>query len=142
MRKQDLTTTQLRDLRIFNLIMEHYGWDDDEGIEALFEAGEKVSPEGQMARAFGHHELEVQFHAPVRMISLRITDLFVEDQVQFHFLYETKPETLLEWLVAHAEELTLDSYPDLLKQAESLCAMILMEVSDSEIYEVKPSAEF
>lgn len=142
MRKQDLTATQLRDLSIFYVILEHHGWVDHEGIEARFDAGEKVSPEGQLFTISGHTELRAQFHAPVRMVSLRITDIILEDQVQFHFLYEKNPESLMEWMCNHAEELTLESYPALLKEAEKLCAMILMEVSDQEIYEVKPSAEF
>ncbi len=142
MRKQDLTPAQLRDLTVFYVILEHHDWEDTEGIEQRFDAGEKVSPEGQLTRVFGQTELRAQFHAPVRMVSLRIADLFLEEQVQFHFLYESNPESLLEWMMANAEALTLDSYPDLLKKAEKVCAMILMEVSDQEIYEVKPSVEF
>lgn len=142
MRKNDLTDTQLRDLNIFYVILEHHDWVDHEGIEARFDAGEKVSPEGQLSTVLGHTELRAQFHAPVRMVSLRITDMILEDQVQFHFLYEKNPEILLEWMCSNAENLTLESYPDFLKEAEALCAMILMEVSDQEIYEVKPSAEF
>lgn len=142
MRKQDLTATQLRDLSIFYVILEHHGWVDTEGVELQFDAGEKVSPEGQVSKIYGQTELRAHFHAPVRMISLKITDLILEDQVQFHFLYEKNPESLLEWMCEHSAELTLESYPDLLKDAEKLCAMILMEVSDQEIYEVKPSAEF
>lgn len=142
MRKQDLTATQLRDLSIFYVILEHHDWGDLEGVENRFDNGEKVSPEGQVSKIISHTELRAQFHAPVRMISLKITDLILEDQVQFHFLYEKNPESLLEWMCEHADKLTLESYPDLLKDAEKLCAMILMEVSDQEIYEVKPSAEF
>ena len=142
MRKTDLTPNQLRDLSIFYVILEHHGWDDTEGIELLFDAGEKTSPEGQLSIINGHTELRAQFHAPVRMVSLRITDIILEDQVQFHFLYEDHPESLLEWICEHAQELSLDTYPERLKEAEKLCAMILMEVSDQEIYEVKPSAEF
>ena len=142
MRKQELTASQLRDLNIFYVILEHHGWEDTEGVEYQLDAGEKISPEGQLTQAFGQTEIRAQFHAPVRMISLRISDLFLEEQVQFHFLFESNPEVLLEWIVANAHELTLDSYAQLLKSAEKLCAMILMEVSDQEIYEVKPSAEF
>ena len=142
MKKLELTPAQLRDLNIFYVILECNGWEDLEDIETRFDQGEKVSPEGQMNRVCGQTELRAQFHAPVRMVSLRVTDLFLEEQVQFHFLYESQPEQILEWIVAHAESISLDNYPQLLRQAEQLCAMILMEVSDQEIYEVKPSAEF
>ncbi len=142
MKKLELTQSQLRDLNIFYVILECNGWEDLEDIENKFDNGEKVSPEGQMNRVCGQTELRAQFHAPVRMVSLRITDLFLEEQVQFHFLYESEPEQILEWIVAYADSISLDNYPKLLKQAEQLCAMILMEVSDQEIYEVKPSAEF
>lgn len=138
MRKSDLTAQQARDINIFNLILETYDWVDPQDTETRLEEGEMVNPEGYRLKHNRNSLLQVQFHAPVNMISLLITDYSFQDQVQFHFLYDEKPERILEWIVENGEELSLASYPDLLKQANGRCEMILLEVSDSEIYEVKP----
>jgi hypothetical protein len=140
MRKVELTPTQLRDLNVFNLIFDLHHWEDGEETEMRMDHGEAVNPEGLRVTNCRNILLEARFHAPVNMISLRLTDLFLEDCVQFHFLYDNQPERIVEWLIQHAEELSLESYPDLLKEADAHCEMILLEVSDTEIYEVKPSA--
>lgn len=138
MRKADLTATQLRDLNLFNLILECDGWVDQYETEKRLDAGELVNPEGSRAAHGEGTILQARFHAPVNMISLRITDLSREDKVQFHFLFDNRPERILEWLIEIRDELNLDSYPDLLKEANGRCEMILLEVSETEIYEVKP----
>lgn len=138
MRKAELTKTQLRDLQIFNLILESNGWMDQEEVEQRLDAGELVNPEGVRIINGRHAVLQARFHAPVNMISLRITDVFLEEKVQFHFLYDERPERILEWMIAISDALSLDNYPELLKQADGKCEMILLEVSDTEIYEVKP----
>ncbi|MEM7368251.1 MAG: hypothetical protein AAF587_06580 [Bacteroidota bacterium] len=138
MRKSDLSTVQLRDLNVFNLLLEHHGWSDDENLEFRLDSGEKVTPEGFRAINHGGIGLEARYHAPVNMISLKIIDQLYEDKVQFHFLFDDRPERILEWIADISGQLSLESYPELLKQADGKCEMILLEVSDTEIYEVKP----
>ena len=138
MRKSDLSKEQLRDLNIFNLLLEHHGWTDDEDLEELLDAGELVTPEGYRGISNRGVLLEARYHAPVNMISLRITDRLQEEKVQFHFLFDKQPERILEWITTVSGELSMDTYPELLKQADGRCEMILLEVSDTEIYEVKP----
>lgn len=138
MRKADLTATQLRDLSMFNLILECDGWIDQFDTEKQFDAGELVNPEGLRVAHDRGITLMARFHAPVNMISLRITDVNQEDKVQFHFLFDNRPERILEWLVEVRASLNLESYPELLKEADGRCEMILLEVSETEIYEVKP----
>lgn len=138
MRKSELSPTQLRDWNVFNLLLEHNGWVDTRETEKLLDAGESVNPEGLREWRQTNGMLQARFHAPVNMISLRITDNLLEEMVQFHFLYDHKPERILEWMVEVADTLSLESYPELLKQADGRCEMILLEVSDTEIYEVKP----
>ncbi len=140
MRKAELTKTQLRDLNVFNLILEYQGWADQQEIEKRLDAGELVNPEGIRVKSGQNAMLQARFHAPVNMISLRITDLSSDEKVQFHFLYDDRPERILEWISEIGDQLSLDTYPDLLKQADDKCEMILLEVSDTEIYEVKPPA--
>lgn len=140
MQKSDLSKEQLRDLNVFNLILEHHGWTDDEELEALLDAGEVVTPEGYRATSQRGVLLEARYHAPVNMISLQISDQLGGENVQFHFLFDNKPERILEWITQIYEDLTLDTYPEILKQADGKCEMILLEVSDTEIYEVKPPA--
>ena len=140
MRKAELSPTQLRDLSVFNLLLEHHGWVDQLDTEKRLDAGEMVNPEGLRETYGSQLILQARFHAPVNMISLRITDTMLDEKVQFHFLFDDKPERILEWMVAVCDELNLDTYPELLKKAEGKCEMILLEVSDTEIYEVKPPA--
>ncbi|MDX2283607.1 MAG: hypothetical protein NW241_05565 [Bacteroidia bacterium] len=141
MRKSELSAAQLRDLNIFNLILECNGWEDPYDTEPRFDAGEMVNPEGFRCYRNRDVSLQARFHAPVSMISVLMTDFANTDRVQFHFLFEGRPERILEWLAASAPALDLESYPDLLRKAENRCEMILLEVSDTEIYEVKPSAD-
>ncbi|MEZ4776061.1 MAG: hypothetical protein R3D00_22990 [Bacteroidia bacterium] len=140
MRKAELTPTQLRDLNIFNLILESNGWADYDDTERRFDANQMTNPEGYRIVHHQNTTLEARFHSPVNMISLRISDVFLEDEVQFHFLFDEKPERILEWMVQVNNDLSLDTYPELLKRADGKCEMILLEVSDTEIYEVKPPA--
>lgn len=102
------------------------------------DSGLNVNPEGYRVISGDNTILQAKFHAPVNMISLSITDLYLEEKVQFHFLFDNSPERILEWLVSISDQLNMDTYPDLLKHADGKCEMILLEVSDSEIYEVKP----
>ena len=138
MRKVEMTKPQLRDLNIFNLILESNGWVDQDDIEKRLDNGETVNPEGLRMISGQSAILQARFHAPVNMISLRITDLLIDERVQFHFLYDDRPERILEWIVSVTDQLSMDTYPDLLKTANGRCEMILLEVSDTEIYEVKP----
>lgn len=138
MRKADLTATQLRDLSLFNLILDCDGWMDQLDTEKRFDAGELVNPEGLRVAHGQGITLLARFHAPVNMISLRITDIHKDERVQFHFLFDNRPERILEWLVEVKTKITLETYPALLKEADGRCEMILLEVSETEIYEVKP----
>lgn len=138
MRKGDLNSTQLRDINVFNLILDCDGWVDQYDTEKKFDSGELVNPEGLRIAIQNNIRLQVRFHAPVNMISLRITDIYKNDNIQFHFLFDNRPERILEWLVAVKNELNFESYPEKLKEADGRCEMILLEVSDTEIYEVKP----
>lgn len=138
MRKAELTPTQLRDVNIFNLILDYHGWADFENTEKRFDANELVNPEGYRVTHHHHTTLEVRYHAPVNMISLKINDINLDDEVQFHFLFDDRPERILEWMVEVSDSLNLETYPELLKEADGKCEMILLEVSDTEIYEVKP----
>lgn len=140
MLKSELNPAQLRDIKVFNLILECDGWEDQFETEKKLDAGEMVNPEGLRTIQEAFVTLQARFHAPVNMISLRIIDRFLDDRVQFHFLFDDTPERILEWIVSVRPSLTLDSYPELLKQADGKCEMILLEVSDTEIYEVKPPA--
>ncbi len=140
MKKIDLNASQLRDINLFNMILECYGWEDLDDVEGKLEEGQMVNPEGSRVLRNTHTLLHAKFHAPVNMISLLINDRINQESVQFHFLYDLAPERILEWIATTGEELTLEKYPELLKGASGKCEMILLEVSDSEIYEVKPPA--
>ncbi|MEO1448379.1 MAG: hypothetical protein AAFV07_02565 [Bacteroidota bacterium] len=138
MRKGDLSSNQLKRLNLFHLITEAYGWEDPHDTEVRMEAGEDLNPEGYRIFRKPGLCLEALFHAPVDMLSLRLSDLHNKERVQFHFLFDHKPERIVEWVVSVADELDINTYPELLQEANGKCEMILLEVSDTEIYEVKP----
>ncbi|MEO0473899.1 MAG: hypothetical protein AAF206_30095, partial [Bacteroidota bacterium] len=71
MRKSDLSPTQLRDLNVFNLVLECEGWADYKETEVRFDAGEMVNPEGFRVMHGPQAVLYARYHAPVNMISLR-----------------------------------------------------------------------
>lgn len=141
MQKGDLTSSQLKRLNLFHLIMEAYGWDDPQDTEDRLEAGEDLNPEGYRVHRRPGLLLEALFHAPVDMLSLRLVDLNHRERVQFHFLFDHHPERIIEWIVTVADKMNITTYPDLLQEANGKCEMILLEVSDTEIYEVKPPAQ-
>ncbi|GAB4419292.1 MAG: hypothetical protein OHK0039_31530 [Bacteroidia bacterium] len=140
MRKSELTSNQLRDLNIFNLILEHYGWRDEQETEKRMDTGEACNPEGMRAYVNRYHYLQARFHGPINMISLYMEDMQQHDTVQMHFLFDKQPERILEWIGQVGESLSMDNYSGMIREADDRCEMILLEVSETEIYEVKPSA--
>ena len=64
MRKAELTSTQLRDLRVFNLILDHNDWIDLNDTEKRMDMGENVNPEGLRETYSAHVVLQARFHAP------------------------------------------------------------------------------
>lgn len=134
----DLTDIQKRDLNWFNMILEAHGWHDPDETESRIEAGEDLSPEGKRMINYEATSLEVEFHAPLNMLTLRIKDIITSEQIRFYFFYDEKVERILEWLVAVSERLNLESYIECLKEVFGKCEMILIELAKDEIYEVKP----
>lgn len=141
MRKNELTKSQLQHLNVFNLILEHHGWDDPSNTEQRLDQGENVKPEGSRSRKNSSLTLLARFHAPINMISLSLIDLMSRENVQFHFLFTEKPELILEWIVQVANQIDLENYSELVKKSKVNCDMILLEISESEIYEVRLSAK-
>ena len=140
MKKSQLSASQLHDLQLFHMILEVYGWEDKLETERLLDSGLNVSPEGVRSISQSGTYLETQFHAPVKMISLQISDLSSGERIQLHFFYDQAPERILEWIVSVKDDLSLSTYPELLKETKGRCEMILLQISDSELYEVKPPA--
>jgi hypothetical protein len=138
MRYIDLTEDQQRDLNIFNLILEYHDWVDLDECERRMDHGDSVSPEGRRLLCNGDAILDAQFHAPLNMISLQITDLQSFEKVRFHFMFDEKPERLLEWLAEACQTLSFETYPEWLKGTEGKCEMILLDLGKNELYELKP----
>ncbi|MCI4667198.1 MAG: hypothetical protein MRZ79_03490 [Bacteroidia bacterium] len=122
------------------MILEHHGWDDPSNTESRLDQGENVKPEGYRSTKNSCLTLLARFHAPVNMISLSLIDILSREKVQFHFLYTEKPELIIEWIVKVADQLDLENYSEIVKKSQVHCDMILLEISESEIYEVRPSA--
>jgi hypothetical protein len=137
MKKSQLSKTQLRDLNIFHLILECYGWDDKGDTESLLENGMNVVPEGIRSARRRFSDLEAHFHAPLQMISLHIKDRQTNEKVLLHFFFDDAPERILEWLVEVDQRLSIDGYPDLLKRVRGRAEMVLLQFSETEMYEIK-----
>ena len=133
MKKTLLSQTQLADLNFFHLILESYGWDDMEDSELKLDNGLDINPEGSRIFRKSYTVLKAEFHAPVNMITLKIGDCISNEEVKFHFFYDESPIKLLEWVVSVSEDLSTQTYPELLKQTHGCCDLILLQVSDSRI---------
>ncbi|MEO0899027.1 MAG: hypothetical protein AAFY71_21625 [Bacteroidota bacterium] len=136
-----MTKTQLRDLQMFNMILECHGWADPSYTEEKLESGQSVKPEGLQVFRNDRAHLIAKFHAPINMIDLSILDNKRKSSVHFHFIYDQAPEKLLDWMVGIAAELDMESFSALIRGAEGKCDMILMEKSEKEIYEFKPAPQ-
>lgn len=124
---------------MFHLILEAYGWEDLENTEAQFEADQSMKPEAARVLRLSQVELEARYHAPVNMISLRIWGR-EEGELQAHFLYDHRPERIIEWIVQQARDFYPEKFEEQIKEARPYCEMILFEKSNTEIYEVRPGA--
>ena len=140
MRKREMTAFQLRDWSVFHLILEAHGWEDLEETERRLDRGELMKPEAMRSCWMGHLWLTARYHAPVNMISLQLADLQADEKVQGHFLYDGKPDRILEWIVSKAKGLVIRDFEQQVTCAQPHCEMILLEKSDLEIYEVRPEA--
>lgn len=133
--------TTVKDIDLFHLILEAYGWDEikaDSKIDAhLFHN----QPEAVYNYSTRHTKMVIKFHEPLNMISLWIEEVKnTKQNVQLHFMYDEHPERILEWIAKVSHELSIDNYPTLLKDAKGKCEMMLLELSNSKMYEVIPPA--
>lgn len=135
-----MSAQQMKDWNMFHLILEAWRWEDLEETERRFEAGEMLKPEATRILRRDNMKLEARYHAPVNMLSLKMTDFSRDEMLQAHFLYDDHPERILEWMVATADQVVTDNFEDIVRSANGNCAMILFERSNMEIYEVKPGA--
>ncbi|MEM6764225.1 MAG: hypothetical protein AAF824_14175 [Bacteroidota bacterium] len=138
MKKSSLTASQLDHLNLFSLILECDGWADPLAIERKFDEGEEVSPEGMRVYEYQKRILEAQFHAPVNMITLGISTQGEEEKVVLFFLYMSKPEKILEWMVAVKDKISTDNYSTYLEEINDYCTTIMEAVSTAASCELKP----
>ncbi len=138
MKKTELSKAQLQHLQMFNLILECDGWADYLSVEEQLESGKDMNPEGIMSLKNDSLILEAQFHIPVQMISLSISDRIERRKVDIFFLYDQYPEHILEWIVSIRPQLQIHSYRRLLKEASNICKTIFLAESNPERIELKP----
>jgi len=140
MKKTELNDLQLGQLNLFNLILECNGWEDNLEVEKRLDRGENVKPEGIRNYVNDYSRLEAQFHAPVYMLSLSITDKDSKQNIHLFFFYDDKPHRILEWLVSIKDQLTFQTYAPLLKQFKENYQQagdtILLTDSPSTVYEL------
>jgi len=138
MKKTELSKAQLQHLQMFNLILECDGWVDYLSVEEQLESGKDMNPEGIMSLRDDSLILEAQFHIPVQMISLSISDRIERRKVDIFFLYDQHPEHILEWIVSIRPQLQIHTYRRLLKEESNICKTIFLAESNPERIELKP----
>jgi len=137
MKKTQLNTIQQKHLQMFNLILECDGWVDYLSVEEQMEAGKDMNPEGIMGIRSDSLILEAQFHIPVQMISLSISDRVLRRKVDIFFLYDQYPEHIMEWIVEIRPRLSIETYRELLNQNNDICKTIFLAESNPERIELK-----
>lgn len=138
MKLTQLSETQVKQVNLFNLILECDGWVDEDSVEGRLQEGQDVSPEGKMSIRTDHVILESQLHIPVQMISLSITDRVLKHKVDIFFFYDENPEWVLEWMVSARDQLNLDNFQQLLERNLNICRTILLAETTAESIELKP----
>ncbi|MEL6194458.1 MAG: hypothetical protein AAFR66_20530 [Bacteroidota bacterium] len=138
MKKSALTASQLAHLNVFSLILECDGWADPLAIERRFDGGEELSPEGMRVFESNQRVLEAQFHAPVNMITLSISTPDKEEKIVLFFLYASKPEKILEWMVSVKNSINTVNYSKYLEEINDYCTTIMEAVSTPASCELKP----
>lgn len=133
--------TTIKDIELFHLILEAYHWDE---VKTETHADKNLynnQPEAAYSYATRHTKMVVKFHEPLNMISLSVADVRNAKQtLQLHFMYDERPERILEWIATVSNELTIENYPQLLKQAKGKCELMLLELANNKMYEVIPPA--
>lgn len=135
---QASTKKTVNDLDLFYLILEAYGWESPSKREEDSYLESYNRPEAILLYSTREAILEACFHQPLNMISVKIRDIYKKNHILFHFMYDDKPERILEWLAAQSDNLSFETYPKLLKKAAGKCEMILLELADNQMYEVIP----
>ncbi|MBX7242136.1 MAG: hypothetical protein K1X92_10340 [Bacteroidia bacterium] len=125
---------QLKDIDYVQLILEAYGWAESSNglssVENQAEAGYYTMTENT--------KLIVSFHEPLNLISLQMDEINSGNSVKLHFMYDNKPQRILEWIVSVHKEINMLNYAALLKTAIGKCEMMLLELKNKKIYEVIP----
>lgn len=129
------TSHKLTDIDLFHLVLEAYSWD----LVAHAAAQGSRQAEAVYEYATRTTTFVTSFHQPLNMISVQVKDTVEGSRfIQLHFMYDEKPERILEWLVAVADKLTMENYHELLKGTQGKCEMMLLELANKKIYELIP----
>ncbi len=130
------TKAHLRDIDYVQLILEAYGWAENTGS---LSCGEN-QPEAGYYIMNEKLNLNVSFHEPLNLITLQMDEISGGNSVKLHFMYDDKPQRILEWIVSVYKEINMTNYASLLKTAIGKCEMMLLELKNKKIYEVIPPA--
>lgn len=117
-------------LNLFNLLLEHHGWEDPQHIEWRLDHGQAVPVLGMRRLTCAHGYVEARFHAGIDMISLDIAG--PECFHRLHCAYGDAPQHLLEWLVRHAGSLFEAPQAHIPRLAHT-CLHILQENADHHL---------
>jgi hypothetical protein len=135
MRISDLRPSQLRNMKVFNLLLEYAGWEDVEEVEKRLDSGESVEVIAQQMTCFQGMVLEARLHGFRNCILLDVLDTDSGKQAEIQLYFTEQPDRLLEWLTSHAAILNLQNYAQCLADVAPHCERILVE-AESLVYEI------
>ncbi len=135
MRISDLTSNQLRNVKIFNLLLEYAGWEDIEEVEKRLMLGEALDSIGQRLMWTTGFVLEARMHAYLNCMMLDVLEVESGKQAEIQLFFQDKPDRILEWLMAEASSMNLQNYAQLLAAIAPACERILVE-AESLVYEI------
>lgn len=130
---QNLSPEARHAIRYFNLILEVYDWEDEEGVEHRLDHGEAVYPHAARSWSNGECKLQASLHTQVGMISLYLQPHWSDGvALGLHFIYQGSPVRILERLTEVQGSLRPGAYFQLAQSLTSACEEILVETSQQD----------
>ncbi len=130
-KKNAIKSSNLRDIDYVQLIMEAYNW-----VEIGIEYRGSNPAEATYYNINNNVSLTLEFHQPLNLITLQIEGVHGANSLKLHFMFDNRPQRILEWIVSVQNDININNYTVLLKTAIGKCEMMLLELENKKIYEV------
>lgn len=131
----ELTPQARHSVKIFNLILEAYQWEDEQQTELNLDRGYAVYPHATRSTSNQTCRLEATMHTQVSMLSLTIIPHEShQPRIKLHFLYKDEPAPVLEKIVQAQHWIRPGQYFRFATSLLGLCEDVLAETDNHEIH--------